>query len=84
DQAQRYQWIRQDERQINNPLGNLNDLQRPKLSDGRFDEGKVQLLRGQALRLHLEETLGDQRRVNLPHPEINAALEPRIDLLLDH
>jgi pyruvate kinase len=26
---------------------------------------------------------GDERRVNLPHPEIIAALEPGMDLLLD-
>ena len=67
DHAQRYQWIRQVERQLNYPLGILMDLQGPKLRVGRFAEGKVQLVRGQALRLDLDETLGDQRRVNLPH-----------------
>eukprot|EP01132_Coremiostelium_polycephalum_P023976 gene23976-28747_t len=52
------------------------DLQGPKLRVGRFAEGKVQLIRGQALRLDLDPTPGDQRRVNLPHPEIIAALQP--------
>ncbi|AZE83125.1 Pyruvate kinase [Pseudomonas orientalis] len=83
DHAQRYQWIRQVERQLNYPLGILMDLQGPKLRVGRFAGGKVQLVRGQALRLDLDETPGDQRRVNLPHPEIIAALEPGMDLLLD-
>ena len=50
DHAQRYQWIRQVERQLNYPLGILMDLQGPKLRVGRFAEGKVQLVRGQALR----------------------------------
>ena len=59
------------------------DLQGPKLRVGRFAEGKVQLQRGQALRLDLDKTPGDSRRVNLPHPEIIAALEPGMDLLLD-
>jgi pyruvate kinase len=59
------------------------DLQGPKLRVGRFADGKVQLQRGQALRLDLDKTPGDERRVNLPHPEIIAALEPGMDLLLD-
>ena len=83
DHAQRYQWIRQVERQLNYPLGILMDLQGPKLRVGQFAEGKVQLVRGQALRLDLDPTPGDQCRVNLPHPEIIAALEPGMDLLLD-
>lgn len=83
DHAQRYQWIREVERQLNYPLGILMDLQGPKLRVGKFAEGKVQLVRGQALRLDLDATPGDERRVNLPHPEIIAALEPGMDLLLD-
>lgn len=83
DHAQRYQWIREVEQQLNYPLGILMDLQGPKLRVGRFAEGKVQLQRGQALRLDLDPTPGDQRRVNLPHPEIIAALEPGMDLLVD-
>lgn len=46
DHAQRYQWIRQVERQLNYPLGILMDLQGPKLRVGCFAEGKVQLVRG--------------------------------------
>jgi pyruvate kinase len=65
DHAQRYQWIREVERQLNYPLGILMDLQGPKLRVGKFAEGKVQLHRGQALRLDLDPTPGDQRRVNL-------------------
>jgi pyruvate kinase (EC 2.7.1.40) len=83
DHALRYQWIREVEQQLNYPLGILMDLQGPKLRVGRFAEGKVQLQRGQALRLDLDKTPGDSRRVNLPHPEIIAALEPGMDLLLD-
>ncbi len=83
DHAQRYQWIREVERQLNYPLGILMDLQGPKLRVGKFAEGRVQLHRGQALRLDLDPTPGDERRVNLPHPEIIAALEPGMDLLLD-
>ncbi|WP_421527164.1 pyruvate kinase [Pseudomonas brenneri] len=83
DHALRYQWIREVESQLNYPLGILMDLQGPKLRVGRFAEGKVQLQRGQALRLDLDSTPGTAERVNLPHPEIITALEPGMDLLLD-
>jgi pyruvate kinase len=83
DHAKRYQWIREVERQLNYPLGILMDLQGPKLRVGKFAEGKVQLHRGQAFRLDLDATPGDERRVNLPHPEIIEALEAGMDLLLD-
>ncbi|AOE84443.1 pyruvate kinase [Pseudomonas sp. TCU-HL1] len=83
DHAQRYQWVREVERQLNYPIGILMDLQGPKLRVGRFAEGKVNLERGQAFRLDLDNTPGDARRVNLPHPEIIEALEPGMNLLLD-
>lgn len=83
DHAQRYQWVREVERQLGHPIGILMDLQGPKLRVGRFAEGKIQLIRGQSLRLDLDGTPGDSRRVNLPHPEIIAALQPGMSLLLD-
>ncbi|MDA8484277.1 pyruvate kinase [Pseudomonas resinovorans] len=83
DHAQRYQWVREVERQLNYPIGILMDLQGPKLRVGRFADGKVNLERGQAFRLDLDNTPGDARRVNLPHPEIIDALEPGMNLLLD-
>ncbi len=83
DHAERYQWVREVERQLNTPIGILMDLQGPKLRVGRFAAGKVNLNRGQAFRLDLDTTPGDERRVNLPHPEIIEALEPGMSLLLD-
>lgn len=83
DHAQRYQWVREVERELNQPIGILMDLQGPKLRVGRFAEGKVQLVNGQSLRLDLDATPGDASRVNLPHPEIIAALQPGMSLLLD-
>ncbi|MFC5695720.1 pyruvate kinase [Pseudomonas sp. GCM10022186] len=83
DHAQRYQWVREVERQLNYPIGILMDLQGPKLRVGRFADGKVNLERGQAFRLDLDTTPGTAQRVNLPHPEIIEALEPGMNLLLD-
>ncbi len=83
DHAQRYQWVRQVERELGQPIGILMDLQGPKLRVGRFAGGKVQLVNGQSLRLDLDATPGDASRVNLPHPEIIEALQPGMSLLLD-
>nr|WP_298141089.1 pyruvate kinase [uncultured Pseudomonas sp.] len=83
DHAQRYDWVREVEQRLNTPIGILMDLQGPKLRVGRFAEGKVELVRGQTLRLDLDDTPGDAQRVNLPHPEIIAALQPGMSLLLD-
>jgi pyruvate kinase len=83
DHAQRYQWVREVERELNQPIGILMDLQGPKLRVGRFADGKVQLVNGQSLRLDLDTTPGDAGRVNLPHPEIIGALQPGMSLLLD-
>ncbi|MDO8696421.1 MAG: pyruvate kinase, partial [Pseudomonas sp.] len=47
DHAERFNWVREVERQLNQPIGILMDLQGPKLRVGRFAEGKVNLLRGQ-------------------------------------
>jgi pyruvate kinase len=83
DHAERYNWVREVEKQLNTPIGILMDLQGPKLRVGRFAEGKVILQRGQTLRLDLDSTPGDVNRVNLPHPEIIEALQPGMSLLLD-
>ncbi|MBQ55160.1 MAG: pyruvate kinase [Pseudomonadaceae bacterium] len=83
DHAERYNWVREVERQLNQPIGILMDLQGPKLRVGRFADGKVMLQRGDSLRLDLDKTPGNTQRVNLPHPEIIEALQPGMSLLLD-
>jgi pyruvate kinase len=83
DHAERFNWVREVERQLNQPIGILMDLQGPKLRVGRFAEGKVNLVRGQAFRLDLDATPGTEARANLPHPEIIDALQPGMNLLLD-
>ncbi|MEH6366166.1 MAG: pyruvate kinase [Pseudomonas marincola] len=83
DHAERYNWVREVELQLNQPIGILMDLQGPKLRVGRFADGKVMLQRGDSLRLDLDKTPGNAQRVNLPHPEIIEALQPGMSLLLD-
>jgi len=75
--------IRNVESSYGRPIGILVDLQGPKLRLGTFAQGAVQLKNGQNFILDSDKTPGDATRVNLPHPEILAALRPGHALLLD-
>jgi pyruvate kinase len=79
----RIEAIRALEKSTGRPIGILLDLQGPKLRVGRFANGKVKLLEGVNFRLDLDQSPGNVTRVQLPHPEIFAALEAGTDLLLD-
>jgi pyruvate kinase len=83
EHAQRLEHVRAAEREIGRPIGVLLDLQGPKLRLGKFEKGRVGLTRGEPFRLDLADELGDQKRVQLPHPEIFQALRPGAELLLD-
>ena len=75
--------IRNVESEIGRPIGILVDLQGPKLRVGVFADRTVMLTPGQTFTLDSDPTPGDATRVELPHPEIFAALEPGHRLLLD-
>jgi pyruvate kinase len=75
--------IRNVESSYGRPIGILVDLQGPKLRVGSFAEGGVQLRNGERFTLDSDKTPGDATRVQLPHPEILAALRPGHALLID-
>ncbi len=75
--------IRDLEKETDRPITILMDLQGPKLRVGKFKDGKVVLMLGGSFRLDLDSAPGDETRVQLPHPEIFAALKPGSILLLD-
>lgn len=75
--------IREVETEVGRPIGILADLQGPKLRIGAFAERSVMLTPGQTFVLDNDPAPGDATRVELPHPEILAALEPGHRLLLD-
>ena len=77
------QTIRNVESSYGRPIGILVDLQGPKLRLGAFAEGSTQLKNGESFVLDSDKTPGDNNRVQLPHPEILAALRPGHALLLD-
>jgi pyruvate kinase len=75
--------IRETEKKCNRPIGVLVDLQGPKLRIGTFDGDAVFLETGATFVLDADPGPGDATRVQLPHPEILAAIEPGHTLLLD-
>ena len=75
--------IRAVEFEFSRPIGILVDLQGPKLRIGSFGAGQVTLTKGETFVLDADKAPGDATRVQLPHPEIFAAIEPGHQLLLD-
>jgi pyruvate kinase len=79
----RHTIIRKVEADLGRPIGILADLQGPKLRVGVFANGSEELVEGAKFRMDLAATPGDVTRVQLPHPEIFAALEPGASLLVN-
>ncbi len=79
----RHAIIRQIEADTGRPIAILADLQGPKLRVGVFANGSEDLVEGATFRMDLSDAPGDLNRVQLPHPEIFAALEPGATLLVN-
>ncbi len=77
------QAIRGLEKEFQRPTTILADLQGPKLRVGKFEGGRAMLESGSTFVLDRDKTPGDATRVELPHKEIFAAIEPGARLLLD-
>ncbi len=84
EQAARHAIIRQVESDIGRPICILADLQGPKLRVGAFaNPAGEELVEGADFRMDLSSAAGDINRVQLPHPEIFAALVPGTPLLVN-
>ncbi len=84
EHKERVGYIRKLEKEKGRFISILADMQGPKLRVGVFANGQgVDLQEGQKFRLDLDSTPGDEKRVNLPHKEIFAALKAGDDLLLN-
>jgi pyruvate kinase len=75
--------IRDVETEHGRPIGILVDLQGPKLRVGTFKDGSVEIDSGQDFTLDANAAPGDASRVQLPHPEIFAAIKEGDTLLID-
>jgi pyruvate kinase len=83
EHRQRVDMIRNIEKMVERPIGILIDLQGPKLRIGTFSTDKVKLKKKQIFTLFLNDHVGDEHGVTLPHKEIFEVLKPGHDLLID-
>ncbi|WP_312815971.1 pyruvate kinase [Brevundimonas sp.] len=83
DHAGSLKAVRDAEKATGRPLGVLADLQGPKLRLGVFAEGAIAVSAGHKMRFDLLPEAGDATRVQMPHPEIFAALRAGMSLLID-
>lgn len=83
DHAHALTAVRNAETVVGRPLGILADLQGPKLRLGAFAEGAIAVSAGHKMRFDLLPEAGDATRVQMPHPEIFAALRAGMSLLID-
>lgn len=83
DHRRRFEMVREVEAEVGRPIGIIADMQGPKLRVGLFKDKKIDLTEGQKLRFDLDDALGDETRVQLPHPEIINAVDVGDRLLMD-
>ena len=83
DHKSRLLAIREIEKSTGTPIGVMADLQGPKIRIGTIAGGETELSPGATYRLDLSDQPGDGQRAPLPHPEVFAALEDGMNLLID-
>src|SRR5690606_28232419 len=83
DNAAAFKAVRAAEMALKRPLGDLADLQEPKLRLGRFADLETEVKPSHRMRFGRSPARGDETRVQMPHPEICKALRPGMLLLLD-
>ncbi|UXY14439.1 pyruvate kinase [Chitiniphilus purpureus] len=83
DHIDRAALVRELARKTNRAIAVLVDLQGPKIRVGKFEEGKVELQKGDAFILDASCELGNQERVGLDYKELPNDVEVGAVLLLD-
>src|SRR3954465_5090007 len=75
--------IRALEKEFHRPTTILFDLQGPKLRVGQFEGGRTVLEKGRRFIFDRDDAPGDEKRVQLPHPELFEAVRPGTNILID-
>lgn len=82
DHADVHSAIREIERELNYPIGILQDLQGPKIRIGSLNKKLLMAEAGSIVRFALTDKY-DGSRIPLPHPEVFASVLPTDDILID-
>ena len=83
DHRKSFKAIRDLEKELNRPIGIFCDLQGPKLRVGQFKDGQAVIRHSGHFTLDKNPKLGDENRVELPHPELFEVLEKGQRLLIN-
>jgi len=83
DHARVHAAIRALEKEMDRPIGILQDLQGPKIRVGAIRDGRIEVKAGENIRFVLHGENGGPDAIPLRHPEIFAAVMPGHDLLID-
>ncbi|TVP68670.1 MAG: pyruvate kinase [Leptolyngbya sp. LCM1.Bin17] len=75
--------IRQLSFELNQPVGILQDLQGPKIRLGKFEQGSVQLTKGDAFVLTSELIMGNQQRAAVTYDQLAQEVPAGATILLD-
>ncbi len=83
DHMARARTVREISAKVGRPVGILGDLQGPKIRVGKFENGKIQLEKGDKFILDANCALGNQERVGLDYKDLPRDVESGAVLLLD-
>ena len=83
DHRKSFTAIRELEKEFNRPIGILCDLQGPKLRVGQFKDGQAVIRHSGHFTLDKNPEPGNEKRVELPHPELFEVLEKGQRLLIN-
>lgn len=83
DHQKNVETARAMEEEFGRPVCLIADMQGPKLRIGKFKDGSITLTEGMAFRFDMDDTPGDETRVQLPHPEVLEAMDIGSEILLD-
>jgi len=83
EHKERFKIVRELSKTKNRQISIVADMQGPKLRIGQFENGAITLKTKQEFILDLDKTLGNEKRVNLPHKEIFQAVKKGDKLLLN-
>ncbi len=75
--------IRQISFELNQPVGILQDLQGPKIRLGKFDQGSIQLAKGDAFVLTSDRIVGTQERACVTYDKLAEEVPTGARILLD-
>jgi pyruvate kinase len=83
DHRQRAEFVREAARQAGREVAIMADLQGPKIRVGKFENGKVNLVAGEAFVLDADCEVGGQQRAGLDYKDLPRDLKPGDVLLLN-